>query len=134
MSKEIGDSLLNLLSTNKNNPGWESSKNILNQSFSTAGSIFRPIDDITIPVVVDKGKAHRIIRIFKNVYDMKLKRKMIKELSGYTVNIYPKQKENLYKAIHKISDDIDIYYIDKEYYDNKFGITEEYTLDKGGIC
>lgn len=134
LSKEIGDSLLNLLSTNKNNPGWESSKNILNQSFSTAGSIFRPIDDITIPVVVDKGKAHRIIRIFKNVYDMKLKRKMIKELSGYTVNIYPKQKENLYKAIHKISDDIDIYYIDKEYYDNKFGITEEYTLDKGGIC
>lgn len=132
--RDIQDSLLNLLSTNKNNPGHKSSKNILRQSFFTASSNFKPIDDITMPVIVDKGKANRMIEKFRNVYDPKIKRKMIKELNKYSVNIYPNQYENLQKAIHKISEDLEIYYIDKEYYNEQFGITEEYIIDKGGIC
>ena len=75
-----------------------------------------------------------MIEKFRNVYDPKIKRKMIKELNKYSVNIYPNQYENLQKAIHKISEDLEIYYIDKEYYNEQFGITEEYIIDKGGIC
>ncbi|MDR0571500.1 MAG: CRISPR-associated helicase Cas3' [Rickettsiales bacterium] len=133
LSKNIGDSLLNLLSCNSNNPN-SSINYTLRQSFSTAYSEFKAIDNVTTPVIVDKGRSRRIINNFSKVYDPKEKKRLIRELNKYSINIYETQKRNLCGAIHKISNDLEIFYIDEVHYNNNFGIIEEYTIKNGGIC
>ncbi|MCA6080266.1 MAG: CRISPR-associated helicase Cas3' [Endomicrobium sp.] len=130
------NNLLDLLSENKKQKNENDL--ILTQSFKTASDNFKVIDGIASPVCIEVERVRDIIgEINKiNKLDFKEKYKLIKELHKYSVNIYPNQFKGLtaIKQIKRINNDLDIYSISDCYYDKNFGITEETTLDKGGIC
>jgi CRISPR-associated endonuclease/helicase Cas3 len=130
---EHGNTLLDLLSENKkyNN---KAAFPKLNQSFKEASSQFRAIDNITQLLIIDKGKARRIIKKFECSFDPVKKYRLMHDLYKYSVNIYPREQEKFYKlgVVHKIKDDLEIFYLDTCYYKN-FGISEKSAFDEGGM-
>ncbi|MCA6072989.1 MAG: CRISPR-associated helicase Cas3' [Endomicrobium sp.] len=108
----------------------------LKQSFKAASNNFKVIDDIASPVCIEIKQVRKIIDKIKSSFVFRERYKLIKKLHKYSVNIYPNQFENLraIKSINTINEDLDIWSMSDCYYDKNFGITEEATLDKGGIC
>ncbi|MCA6069928.1 MAG: CRISPR-associated helicase Cas3' [Endomicrobium sp.] len=129
-----GNTELDLLSENRNNYKDDDKCGhlTLKQSFKAASNNFKVIDDIASPVCIEINRVLEIIKEIKRSSDFRERYKLIKKLHKYSVNIYPNQFENLRAS--KINEDLDIYSISDCYYDKNFGITEEATLDKGGIC
>jgi CRISPR-associated endonuclease/helicase Cas3 len=136
------DTLLNLLSSNafnansfKRESGLSPSLPLL-QAFMTAGDLFKSIDAPTESVIVPYGKeGDNIINQLCAAFDVEKQYGLLREAQQYSVNIYPKDLEALKKkkAIMKIQENTEIYYINKTYYSDEFGISLE-SLGKEGLA
>ncbi|MDR2427493.1 MAG: CRISPR-associated helicase Cas3', partial [Endomicrobium sp.] len=140
--KPIG-SLLQYLSDNKailedykrahdgNNPPI-----CMKQSFKEASEKFKPIDAPTHCVIVPYGEGQRIINELCNEkYNIGKIKELKKEAHKYSVNLYDSEIEKFYKekAINPINENIKVFYLKPCYYNENFGITNNPTLDSGGI-
>lgn len=132
-SKLLGrnDNLLNLLSSNTRNVGRKKSTLLLQQSFMTAGKAFKAIDSPTQAVIVPYGeKGKNLIaelgRVAKE-FDVKTYRKLLKQAQKYSVNVFPNVWKRLQeeKAVHEIQPGEGIYWLDKQYYSDKFGLSDK---------
>jgi len=131
-SKQLGrdDDLLNLLSCNKRNVGNKNTL-LLQQSFMTAGKIFKAIDSPTQAVIVPHGeKGKDLIADLGRVaheFDVKNYRVLLKQAQKFSVNVFPNVWERLQneKAVHEIQPGEDIYYLDEKYYSDKFGLSDK---------
>lgn len=132
-SNKLGrdDSLLNLLSSNKNNVGRSKETRLLQQSFMTAGRVFQAIESPTQAVIVPYGNEGRHLiaelgRVAKE-FDVKTYRKLLKQAQKYSVNVFPNVWKRLQdeKAIHEIQPDEGVYWLDERYYSNEFGLSDK---------
>jgi len=130
-AREAGrdDSLLNLLSDNRNNIGRTQGL-VLQQSFKTAGRIFKAIDAPTHAVIVPYGRGEKLIAELCAEHDPGKVRRLLQQAQQYSVNVFPnvwrKLKEN--DAIIPIRDG-DIYCLDERYYSKEFGLATEMVAD-----
>lgn len=123
------DDLFNLLSANTvSKSEYERIKGSASiipfkQSFKTAAKAFRVIDSITQGVVVPFGEGEEIIKDLCGAYDLEKQYDLIKKAQRYSVNLFPyefrKMAEN--KAVREVQEGAGIYYLDKQYYSEKFG-------------
>jgi len=130
-AKKLGrdDSILNLLSSNTNNIGRGLNSRLLQQSFMTAGKLFKAIDSPTQAVIVPYGnEGKRVIadlcRVAKE-FDVKTYRQLLKQAQKFSVNVFPNvwkclQEEN---AVHEIQPDEAIYFLDEKHYSKDFGLS-----------
>ncbi|NOY73960.1 MAG: CRISPR-associated helicase Cas3' [Gammaproteobacteria bacterium] len=131
--KRLGrdDDLLNLLSCNKLNTVRNNNTLLLQQSFMTAGKVFKAIDSPTQAVIVPYGDEGKNLiadlgRVAKE-FDVKTYRELLKKAQKFSVNVFPNvwnrlQNEN---AVHEIQPDEDIYYLDEKYYSDEFGLSDK---------
>lgn len=126
-AREAGrdDSLLNLLSNNRNNVGRTQCLS-LRQSFKTAGKIFKAIDTPTQAVIVPFGKGKTIIADLCAEQDPGKVRRLLHEAQQYSVNVFP----NVWRKLTEGSAVIpvrggDFYYLDERYYSEEFGLSTE---------
>jgi len=129
------DTLFNLLSANdfsikefkRNFPEESLDDPYLNQSFFTAGKIFKTIEAPTCGVIVPFDEGKNIINELCASSEIEKQYKLLKRAQQYSVNLYPHQFDKLVKvgAIKEIQKDSKIYFIDKQYYDNNFGVSNE---------
>jgi len=125
------DDLLNLLSNNLKNVGRDQGSKLLQQSFMTAGKVFKAIDSPTRAVIVPYGEeGKKLIAELGCVakeFDVKAYRKLLKQAQKYSVNVFPNiwkrlQNEN---AVHEIQPGEDIYYLKEEYYSENSGLSDK---------
>ena len=134
--KESGrdDTLLNMLSTNhltvndfeRNNK--VKSSLMLNQSFATAGQLFKSIDAPTQSIIVQYGiYGKALVNSLCSAESIKDMFNLIREAQQYSVNLFPHEFKRLQeeKAIFQIQDDLDIFYLDAHYYSEQTGISME---------
>ena len=132
-SKLIGrdDNLLNLLSINSNNIGRNKNSRLLQQSFMTAGKVFKAIDSPTQAIIVPYGKKGSNLiaelgRVAKE-FDVKTYRQLLKQAQKYSVNVFPNVWKRLQeeKAVHEIQPGEGIYWLEEQYYSDKFGLSDK---------
>ena len=130
------DTLLSLLSDNekticeyaRTNPQKPLEDRNLNQSFSTAGKIFKAIDAPTCGIIVPYRKMGLlIINKICAAFEPTKQYKLLKRAQRYSVNIYPWRFDKLYAsgALREAQPGSGIYYLDNQYYDDNFGISDE---------
>lgn len=124
------DSLLNLLSENEHNGLSGSNENripLLQQSFMTAGKAFEVIDAPTKSIIVQHGKGKKIVTKLCASFRPNSQRKLLRKAQMYSVNVFPNVWQNLLdeQAIHPVQEDVEIYYLKKEHYHEKFGMSVE---------
>jgi CRISPR-associated endonuclease/helicase Cas3 len=127
------DNLFNLLSTNSLAMGeYRRIKNTLpeapfTQSFQTASKAFRVIDNMTRGVVVPFGKGEEIIKDLCGAYDLEKQYDLIKKAQRYSVNLFPYEFKKMAdaNAIREVQKGAGIYYLDEQYYDEKFGWSDD---------
>ncbi|NOX08218.1 MAG: CRISPR-associated helicase Cas3' [Gammaproteobacteria bacterium] len=132
-SKHLGrdDNLLNLLSNNSRNVGCNSNPILLRQSFMTAGKVFKAIDSPTQAVIVPYGdEGAKIIAELGCVakeFDVKTYRELLRQAQKYSVNVFPNVWKRLQeeKAVHEIQPGEGIYWLDEQYYSDKFGLSDK---------
>ncbi len=129
------DNLFNLLSVNslsvknywKNNN--DTSPNIpLKQAFMTSAKEFRAFDLPTRSLIVPFGRmGKKIINELCASPDMEKEFKLRKKAQRYSINLFPYIFDKLIKkgAIHEVQKGAGIYILDKQYYSNQFGLSEE---------
>jgi len=124
--------LFDLLSTNKKGFGAYCNAGgkrpiALRQAFHTAGDHFYVIEDMTsILVPYDQGEE------LLNKYDsaqLNSKGQILREMERYSVSIYPHQKQALERERALIIRDDGIIILDKNYYDEKIGLTMKGRFD-----
>ncbi len=125
------DNLLNLISSNTKNVGRKYNSILLQQSFMTAGKIFKAIDSPTQAVIVHYGEEGKELiaelgRVAKE-FDVKTYRKLLKQAQRYSVNVFPNVWKRLQeeKAVHEIQPGEGIYWLDKQYYSDEFGLSDK---------
>ena len=94
------------------------------QSFQTASKAFRVIDSMTQGVIVPYGNEGReIINDLCGAYDLEKQYDLIKKAQRYSVNLFPYQFKELarIKAIQEVQEGSGIFYLDSQYYSDKFG-------------
>lgn len=125
------DTLLNLLSDNPNNNGSVLNSRLLQQSFKTAGRLFKSIDTPTTSLIVPYEKGKDIIADLCASYDPAKIRVLLKKAQKYSVNLFPNVWDKLIKAnaINPIKEGEEIYYLDSQYYSDKFGVSTEIVND-----
>lgn len=127
----IDDNLLNLLSDNRNNVGKENLRNMLKQSFMTAGKAFKAIDSPTQAVVVQYNEISRnLVAELGSVakeFDVKRYRDLLKQAQKFSVNVFPNVWTRLQneQAVHEIQPGEGIYFLDENYYSVEFGLSDE---------
>ncbi len=120
------DTLLNLLSDNRNNVGRNGDTLMLQQSFKTAGRIFKAIDAPTEAVIVPYGAGKEIIAELCAEQDPGKVRQLIKRAQKYSVNVFP----NIWRRL-KDKDAIipirggDLFCVDERHYSKEFGLSIE---------
>lgn len=132
-SKYLGrdDDLLNLLSNNPKNVGRKKQPKLLQQSFMAAGKIFKAIDSPTQAVIVPYGEegANLIAELgcVAKEFDVKTYRKLLRQAQKYSVNVFPNVWKRLQeeKAVHEIQPGEGIYWLDEQYYSDKFGLSDK---------
>jgi CRISPR-associated endonuclease/helicase Cas3 len=131
------DKLFNLLSLNelstKNYQAAHQGSSpdiLLRQSFRSASREFRVIDSPTRGVIVPIGKGRRIITELCGAFGLEKKGKLLKQAQRYSVNLFDHKLNDLLKigAIQEVQDS-GIYYLDKQYYSEEFGWSEEPVSD-----
>jgi CRISPR-associated endonuclease/helicase Cas3 len=126
-AREAGrdDSLLNLLSNNRNNIGRTQGL-ALRQSFKTAGKIFKAIDAPTQSVIVPFCEGRAIIAELCVECDPGKLRRLLQEAQKYSVNVFPNiwQKLTESTAVIPVRNG-EFYYLDERYYSKKFGLSTE---------
>jgi len=94
------------------------------QSFQTAAKAFRVIDSLTQGVIVPYGKeGNEIIAKLCGVDEVEKQYKLIKKAQRFSVNLFPHEFRNLAdsNAIREVQKGAGIFYLDKQYYSEKFG-------------
>lgn len=124
------DSLLNLLSHNPNNSIVRESGRfgMLRHSFKTAAQHFKAIDAPTQAVIVPWGEGKQLITELcgLNRYEIARYRNCLKRAQKFSVNVFPNDWRKLQhqQAIHPIGEEA-VFYLDKRYYSNEFGLATE---------
>jgi CRISPR-associated endonuclease/helicase Cas3 len=142
-SKEVGrdDSILNLLSSNSFSAhDFKRDSNVayplpLPQAFMTAGNIFKVIDAPTESVIIPYGKeGEDIITRLCGAFDVEKHYELLRKAQQYSVNLYPRDIKELMKerALMRVQEDAEIYYIDKKFYSKEFGISLK-AIGKDGL-
>lgn len=138
-AKDIGhdDNLLNLLSNNSKATGEYLRENssypniYFKQAFMSAAKSFKTIDAPTHGIVVPYGeKGKELITKLCAVSDIREQVKLLGDAQQYTVNVYPYILDKLKEsgAVHPAQPgEMEILYLQTEYYDNEFGLSEEPT-------
>jgi len=128
------DNLFELLSTNnlsieayqRTNTNF-SPPIIIRQSFMTASKAFQVIDSPARGVVVPYEKeGERIVNELCAVKYLEKQYRLLKEAQRYSVNVFPHIFDKLTKqqVIREVQKDTGVYYLDKQYYSDKFGMSE----------
>jgi CRISPR-associated endonuclease/helicase Cas3 len=128
------DNLFNLLSTNSQAVGEyrrihkETLPEIpFTQSFQAASRAFHVIDETTQGVIVPYGKGKELIADLCGAYDLEKQFELIKKAQRYSVNMYTREFNEMAKnhAIHEVQEGAGIYYLDNQYYSEKFGWSDD---------
>lgn len=121
------DSLLSLLSDNSKNIGRVRNALKLQQSFSTAGKIFKAIDVPTEAVIVPYGEGREIIAGLCAVPEPAKAYHLLKRAQKYSVNIFPNVMQKLKEknAVRPVQQGEGIYYLDERHYSPDFGLSTE---------
>ena len=117
------DDLFNLLSANTLSVKG-SSEIPFKQSFQTASKMFRAIDSLTQGVIVPYGEeGEAIIAELCGDYGLEKQYGLIKKAQRYSVNLFPHEFRKLAdkNAIREVQKGAGIFYLDKQYYSEKFG-------------
>jgi CRISPR-associated endonuclease/helicase Cas3 len=124
------DDLFTLLSTNESSikarQRITKDANVISfkQSFQTAAKAFRVIDSLTQGVIVPYGKeGNEIIAELCGVDEVEKQYKLIKKAQRFSVNLFPYEFRKLAdsNAIREVQKGAGIFYLDKQYYSEKFG-------------
>lgn len=123
------NNLLNLLSTNKNNPNGNVPLT-LHHGFMTAGKAFKAIDAPTQSLIVPFGEGKTLITQLgatNKKFDAAHYYQLLRRVQKYSVNLFPNvwQKLQQQNAIYEISEGEGIYYLDERYYSEDFGVCTE---------
>ncbi len=120
------DDLFSLLSANTLSAKG-SSEIPFKQSFQTASKMFRAIDSMTQGVVVPFGEGEEIIKGLCGAYDLEKQYDLIKKAQRYSVNLFPYQFKKMAdnNAIREVQKGAGIYYLDDQYYSEKFGWSDD---------
>lgn len=133
-SVQRNDNLFNLLSVNK--LSVEACKAInhntspdifLRQSFHTANREFRVIDSLTCGVIVPYKDGEKIVTKLCGACEPAEQYNLLKRAQRYSVNLYDYQLNKLMKigAVNEVHENAGIYYLDKQYYSNELGWSDE---------
>lgn len=126
------DNLFNLLSTNSNSVEAFRRVNsqsypelLLRQSFMTASKVFQAIDSLTRGVIVPYGEGERIINELCGGENLEWQYLLLKEAQRYSVNVFSYMFDEFVKQriIHEIQKGAGIFYLDKQYYSNEYGMS-----------
>lgn len=130
-----GDSLLNILAENKwNHWGGHNQARakqgkcpLLLQAFMTAGRAFKAIDAPTKPLIVQHGGGEEIVAKLCGEYAPGAQYALLKDAQGYSVNVFPHTWDKLRDAgaVHPVQAGEGIYYLVKQHYHGKFGVSVE---------
>lgn len=127
------DDLLSLLSGNSRNTGCTShiSPYFLRQSFMTAGKAFKAIDTPTQAVIVPYGSEGKTLIAelcgIAKEFEINRYRELLRKAQQYSVNVFPNVWKRLIdrKAVHETQPEEGIYFLDREYYSEEFGLTDK---------
>ncbi|MCL5023566.1 MAG: CRISPR-associated helicase Cas3' [Nitrospirae bacterium] len=135
------DNLFNLLSVNSlsvaeyrrinndNDPAIP-----LKQAFLTAAKSFQAIESITRGIVVPYGKEGKdIINKLCSVHELEKQYKLMRRAQRYSVNVFPDMLQRLQEreAIREVQKGSGILYLDKQYYSDEFGLSENPVNEMG---
>jgi len=98
----------------------------LRQAFMTANKTFQVIDSSTRGIIVPHGKEGKdIVDELCTVYEMERQYNLIRRAQRYCVNVYPDVWKRLYgKAIYEVQKGSGIFYFNKQYYSDEYGLSE----------
>lgn len=124
------DDLFTLLSTNESS--MEAHQRVtkdvtaitFRQSFQSAAKAFRVIDSLTQGVIVPYGEdGNEIITELCGAYELEKQYGLIKKAQRFSVNLFPYEFRKLADndAIREVQKGAGIFYLDKQYYSEKFG-------------
>lgn len=124
------DDLFTLLSTNEGS--MEAHQRVtkdvtaitFRQSFQSAAKAFRVIDSLTQGVIVPYGEdGNKIITELCGAYELEKQYGLIKKAQRFSVNLFPHEFRKLAdnNAIREVQKGAGIFYLDKQYYSEKFG-------------
>lgn len=127
------DNLFNLLSANTlSKEEYKRIKGALpeipfTQSFQAASKAFRVIDNMTQGVVVPFGEGEEIIKDLCGADDLEKQFDLIKKAQRYSVNLFPYEFRKMAdsNAIREVQKGAGIYYLDDQYYSEKFGWSDD---------
>ncbi len=135
-AKQAGrqDTLLNLLSDNPLNVGKKTSLS-LQQSFKTAGRIFKSIDAPIQAVIVQYKKGKGITADLCASPEPAKAYALLKKAQKYSVNLFPNVWDKLIRAqaVRPVQKGEEIYYLDERYYSPKFGVSTEVVNDMDAL-
>jgi CRISPR-associated endonuclease/helicase Cas3 len=88
---------------------------------------FRVIDNMTQGVVVPFEEGEEIIKDLCGAYDLEKQFDLIKKAQRYSVNLFPYEFKKMVdnNAIREVQKGAGIYYLEKQYYSNEFGWSED---------
>ncbi len=120
------NTLLSLLSDNHLNIG-QTQPLQLRQSFKTAGKAFKTIDAPTQAVIVPYGEGGEIIAGLCADFEPAKAYELLKQAQKYSVNVFPNvwRKLKEAQAVMPVQEGEEIYHLDKRFYSNDFGLSEE---------
>lgn len=123
------DSMLNLLSDNRNNFHEEESMQ-LRQSFMAAAEVFRGLDAPMRSVIAPYQQGKQLtaeLRLLAKRFDTKGYRASLARAREYSVNLFPREWEKLTEqnAVREINLGEGVYCLDERYYSAEFGLSTE---------
>ncbi len=128
----VNDTLFSLLSTNMKSVNAlrrsiTTEKVTFTHAIKTASKHFQAIDSKTKGVIVHYGNGDYLIKRLCATKDGMEISSLIKDAQRYSINLYDYQIRALYKenAIHETQANSGIYYLEKNYYSDKFGLDME---------
>ena len=100
----------------------------LRQSFQSAARTFRAIDSPTRGIVVQYGKeGKQIVSELCATREVEKQYKLLKKAQRYSVGVYENVFNDLEKRkiIHEVQKGMGVFYLDRQYYSNEFGLSKE---------
>jgi CRISPR-associated endonuclease/helicase Cas3 len=100
----------------------------------TAGELFKSIDAPTESIIVPYGeRGKEIINQLCAAFDVEKQYNLLQEAQQYSVNVYPQTIEILKdkKALFRVQEDTEIYYLQETYYSDEFGAATEAVAKEG---
>ena len=125
---ERDDTLLNMLAENKAAVGDRPPPVYLRQAFLTAAKAFQAIDANTQGVIVPyTSEGEGLISDLCAAYEPRNQFPILKRAQRFTVNVFPHILKKLQSAgaLHEVQEGSGILYLEKAYYSNEFGLSEE---------